>query len=93
MVIGVGHMQVDWLWETPATGLLVMCDLRARAGRPATAGRARCACRCASLSLGLAIAVGVIGILPALLAERYTDASYHATPDAPRSGWPSAAPR
>ena len=24
MVIGVGHMQVDWLWETPATGLLAM---------------------------------------------------------------------
>ena len=45
------------------------------------------------LSLGLAIAVGVIGILPALLSERFTDASYRATPAERPRRWPSAAPR
>ena len=79
MVIGVGHMQVDWLWETPATGLLVMCVCGlALAGlrRPERAVIPQLR----RVSLGLAVAVGVIGLLPALLAERYTDASYQATP-------------
>ena len=46
-----------------------------------------------NLSLGLAIAVGVIGILPALLSERFTDASYTRQPGRRDHGWPSAAPR
>ena len=72
-------MQVDWLWETPATGLLIVsiCGL-ALAGlrRPDAPARMPLP----KISLGLALAVGVIGILPALLAERYTDASYRAAP-------------
>ena len=80
MVIGVGHMQVDWLWETPATGLLVMsvCGLALaglrRPERPVSVPLRR-------VSLGLAVAVGMIGLLPALLSERFTDASYRAAPD------------
>ncbi len=79
MVIGVGHMQVDWLWETPATGLLAMsiCGLALaglrRPERPVIAPLRK-------LSLVLAIVVGVVGILPALLSERFTDASYRAAP-------------
>jgi hypothetical protein len=79
MVIGVGHMQVDWLWETPATGLLVMsiCGL-ALAGLRRPERSVIVPLR--RLSLGLAVAVGVIGLLPALLSERFTDASYRASP-------------
>ncbi len=79
MVIGVGHMQVDWLWETPATGLLVLsvCGL-ALAGLRRPERPVRVPLR--RLSLGLVIAVAVVGILPALLAERFTDASYSASP-------------
>lgn len=79
IVVGVGHMQVDWLWETPATGLLAICicglalaGLR-RPDRPVRAPLRK-------LSVALAVAVVVIGILPALLSERYTDASYRAKP-------------
>jgi hypothetical protein len=81
MAVGVGHMQVDWLWETPATGLLVMsiCGL-SLAGLRRPDRPVRMPLR--HVSLGLAIAVGVIGILPALLSERYTDASYDASPAA-----------
>jgi hypothetical protein len=81
MAVGVGHMQVDWLWETPATGLLVMsiCGL-SLAGLRRPERPVRMPLR--HVSLGLAIAVGVIGILPALLSERYTDASYDASPAA-----------
>ena len=81
MALGVGHMQVDWLWETPATGLMVMsiCGLSLaglrRPDRPVRMPLRR-------VSLGLALAVGLIGILPALLSERYTDASYDAAPAA-----------
>ncbi len=79
MVIGVGHMQVDWLWETPATGLLVMsiCGLALaglrRPERPVIL-------QLRKAGLVLAILVGVVGILPALLSERFTDASYRAAP-------------
>jgi len=81
MALGVGHMQVDWLWETPATGLMVMsiCGLSLaglrRPERPVRMPLRR-------ISLGLALAVGLIGILPALLSERYTDSSYDAAPAA-----------
>jgi hypothetical protein len=79
MVIGVGHMQVDWLWETPATGLLVMsiCGL-ALAGLRRPERPVREPLR--KVGLVLAVLVGVVGILPALLAERFTDASYRASP-------------
>jgi hypothetical protein len=81
MAIGVGHMQVDWLWETPATGLLAMCICGlSLAGLRRPERPVRMPLR--HVSLGLAIAVGVIGILPALLSERYTDASYDASPSA-----------
>ena len=52
MAIGVGHMQVDWLWETPATGLLVMsiCGLSlAGLRRP---DRPVIGCRCAISASG-----------------------------------------
>src|SRR3954451_4796890 len=79
MALGVGHMQVDWLWETPATGLMIICICGlALAGLRRPDAPARGPLR--KLSLGLALAVGVIGILPALLAERFTDASSRATP-------------
>jgi hypothetical protein len=79
MVIGVGHMQVDWLWETPATGLLIMaiCGL-ALAGLRRPDRTALLPLR--RVSLGLAVLVGVVGILPALLAERFSDSSYRASP-------------
>ncbi len=78
MTIGIGHMQVDWLWETPATGLLAMsiCGLALaglrRPDRPVIAPLRKA-------SVVLAILVGVVGILPALLSERFTDASYRAS--------------
>jgi tetratricopeptide (TPR) repeat protein len=79
LAIGVGHMQVDWLWESAATGLLVCALLglalgaAQRAGRPPRAVYRR-------LALIGAVVVGVAGIAPALLAERFTDASYRSTP-------------
>ncbi len=79
IVIGVGHMQIDWLWESAATGLLITALLglalaaARRSERPPRASLRR-------LGLAAVVAVGAAGIAPALLAERYTDASYRAVP-------------
>ena len=80
LTAGLGHAQVDWLWETFPCGLEIAALLGlALAGARRAGAPVRPRLRRAGL---VAAAACALAIVPALLAERYTDEAWRSTPQA-----------
>jgi hypothetical protein len=80
LTAGLGHAQVDWLWETFPCGLMIATLLGlALAGARTDDAPVRRRLRRAGL---VAVAACAVAIVPALLAERYTDQAWRSTPRA-----------
>jgi hypothetical protein len=80
LAMTVGHQQVDWMWETFSCGLLIagllglaLAGARRPEGRPFSPVARR------AVLVG-AIGVALVGIVPALVAERFGDQSYYLDP-------------
>jgi hypothetical protein len=80
LTAGLGHAQVDWLWETFPCGLVIAALIGlALAGARAEQAPVRPRLRRAGL---VAVAACAVAIVPALLAERYTDQAWQSAPQA-----------
>jgi hypothetical protein len=83
---GLGHAQVDWLWELFGVGLALILLVGAGVAGAATDTKEEPLPRSSGrVSLALALVVALVGIAPALLAERLTDQAYTAPTESARS--------